>query len=244
MQQQKPNPPDTIRVEERHGHGQPPAKTNVARRRILRLVALFAALAVTAWLVNHDWNRPQADADLIPVVTAEKAGDVESLRQAAASGNATVAARAIAGLAAVGGTQARSDVERALTDRRPELRHAAAAEFSRVTDRHNVAPLNKALASDGNPMVRAAAARSLGELRSWNGLDRLLASMDDPDPFVRRAASDAVQNILGLRFQFDPHGQEQDRRRVIAQVRAELPRLRPAYEAYMRKLESAQESTP
>jgi len=218
--------------------------TNGARRRTLRLAALFAALAVTAWLVNRDWSTPQADADLVPVVTAEKAGDVEALRQAAAGGNATVAARAIAALAAVGGAQARADLERALSDPRPELRHAAAAEFARVSDRHDVAPLNRALADDGNPMVRAAAARSLGELRSWNGLNRLLAAMDDPDPLVRRAAADAVQNVLGLRFQFDPYGQEQDRRRVIAQVRQELPRLRPAHEAYMRKLESANRSTP
>jgi hypothetical protein len=87
----------------------------------------------------------------------------------------------------------RAELYRQLEDPDPELRAEAAAWLD--TDDEGIARLGEILANDPSPLVRAAAAETLGEEESPVAVQLLLRALRDPDPQVVVEALDALEYI-------------------------------------------------
>ena len=66
-----------------------------------------------------------------------------------------------------------------------------------VAGRQELRPALLALLSSEDPVVRAAACTTLGQLRDKGALPALVAALDDPDPLVWEAAWKALKRITG-----------------------------------------------
>ncbi len=206
------------------------------RNRLVRIctwggIAAVLLAAIVFWLTRD----PAETRELRKVERYAEKKDIASLAQAAKNQNAIVARTAVDMLGSVGGDAARTEIERAMTDSRPEVRETAIATYGRVAESGQLRPLEQAWSSPA-PADRAAAARALGQTRSWKGLEIVIAGLYDRDPRVRACSYGAIQNILpGMHFTYDPNAGESVRNGQANQIRANLPLLKRAYEEYMRK---------
>jgi HEAT repeat protein len=219
-------------------------------RKTLTIGGVVAALAVFAlWRGLRDDGSGETDPALRRVAKMEAKADVDALAAVARSGSAAESARALAGLASVGsgprrGTanweaieRARAAIRGSIADPRPEVRAAAARALGAVSATPaDVGELRTALAKDPAPDVRRAAANAIGEMLSWDGTTELVAALDDADPLVRQSAYTAVFRITGTKFKYDADGNRDERRVAMAQIRRELPRIKPAHDDYLRRL--------
>jgi len=200
---------------------------------IFGAIVLAIAGAFVFWMTRE--SGPSAEVRRLQKLADKK--DVSGLAREVSGSNAQVARTAVEKLADVGGADARREIERAWTDARPEVREAVVTNYARVADPQNVSLLAGAMQGTQPPDVRAAAAKSIGQLRAWNGLDALLAGLNDPDPYVRRAAYGALQEVLpGVRWEYNPDQSAPERARAIAAIRSSVPNMKNMYDAYMRKL--------
>lgn len=133
--------------------------------------------------------------------------------------------RRLASEALVGCTDPDTDewlVRNALTDRSPRVGVARRELGARVLAQRRSIPSAGSIArllGDDAPRVRAAAARSLGELGVTVHADDLVASSRDPDPHVRLECILA----LGSLADSDPVGVLRERLRVSARAALEDP---------------------
>lgn len=208
--------------------------------RWLRLAASGVAIAAVAWGGSRLFFRSGPDEpeslQAKQVAQLQHQRDVKGLSQAAKQPDPVLAVRAVQALGDLPGAEARQAVDAAARDARPAVREAAMSQYARVGSRDDVGVLRSAVATDREPAVRAAAAKTLGELRSWNGLEALLAGLNDSDVYVRRCSMAAIERITGVHYPYDADGPADQRARMAAVIRADLPKLKPAYDAYMRKL--------
>jgi HEAT repeat protein len=209
------------------------------RKRLRLLSGGGVALLLLIWLINWRITRPDP-ADTVSVhpqaariAQLQKEKNIPALGQALKDKDPEVARMAVSALAAVSGP---AELRPALVDARPEVRETAFVEYGRLGDRDHVDVINSALTADTSPAVRAAAARSLAELHSWNGLDALLRAVRDPDVFVRRCAMESIQSILSVHYAFNPEASDAELADLVGHIRRELPALRGAYEISLRKL--------
>lgn len=176
-------------------------------------------------------------AELQRITKLTLAKDTGALKAALKHEDPRVAAAAVEGLASIGGASARDEIEPIFRDPRGQVREAAVNQYGQITDRFNVEPLNQAVTQDPAPAVRAAAAKALGNLRSWNGTDALVRGLSDPDPFVRECSYMAIQRIIGVQYQYDPEGPPAQRAQMASLIRRDLPKFRGAYEYDMKRQE-------
>jgi HEAT repeat protein len=207
-----------------------------SRKRLYALVGSGLALMAIVWLFTRDRAPagPPQRPEIARIAQLEAKKDTAALLEATKSEDTEVAQRAVEGLGKIG-PEAREQIQAALRDRRPPVREVAIARLADVTDREHVDVINQTVRADPSPGVRATAARALGQLRAWNGMDTLIAGLNDPDPFVRRCAMEAIKTITGAHYVYDADGTAAQRAQVMAQIRKELPILKRAYDAYMQR---------
>jgi HEAT repeat protein len=68
---------------------------------------------------------------------------------------------------------------------------------SRERDPESASPRIRNALKDSSPLVRAAAAKALGDMRSDDDLALIVAALDDPDASVAISAANAIQEIPG-----------------------------------------------
>jgi HEAT repeat protein len=183
------------------------------------LVRLLAALlAASALLLSGGCGDDEKDASA-RIERLRASGNAEGLGREAASTDAAAAAEAVRALGRLG-QKAWPQVEAALRDSRREVRQEAAAIYPLVAPAGDAAPEMAALVrSDPEPTVRATAVTALGHVRALDEMDAVLAALDDADPLVRQRALDAVERIMGKRYDLGQTPEERSRR--AAQVRAD-----------------------
>jgi HEAT repeat protein len=98
-------------------------------------------------------------------------------------------------LGEIGGARAEQILLRGLDDPDPKLREAAADSLGKIGGVPAVKSLTAVLLKDKEAAVRAAAVRALGDIGDANAAIPLLRALEDPDPYVRRAADDALGRL-------------------------------------------------
>jgi len=93
-----------------------------------------------------------------------------------------------------------------------------AADF--LTASPDVPRLRRLLEESDTPEVRAAAVAGLGEVRDIDSLPQMLDLMASESTVIRMRSFQAVKEILGTDFHFDPHGPPEERAEVIEVYRA------------------------
>ncbi|MBA4062524.1 MAG: hypothetical protein C0501_02235 [Isosphaera sp.] len=85
--------------------------------------------------------------------------------------------------------------------------------------------LKTLLKSATEPGVKAAAVSGLAALDAWDSVPLLLDAMDDPAEAVRARAGAAVAKFVGKDFGFKASAPPDERRAVLAVVRAEYAKM-------------------
>jgi HEAT repeat protein len=80
-----------------------------------------------------------------------------------------------------------------------------------------------------DPVVRATAYTGMGRKDDWDSMPELLTAMEDPDPYVRGQAGAAVAKILRLDMGFKANAPEDERARIIADLRMRYNKLKGHY---------------
>ena len=184
----------------------------------------------------------ETEPELIRIEKLERSKDVPALCQAVHDPNPRVVGRALAGLSRVGGPSAEPAFREALGDSRPQVRQSAALAIGEGGRHELVGAVIETLKSDKSVIVRVAAAKALGQLRDWDGVEPLLAALDDPDRYVRQAAGRSVEQILGIRFSYNPDDSKAHRLQVIAQIRDKLPAAHAQYDKFMKRTQKERPS--
>lgn len=193
--------------------------------RLLLCVALILA-GVAIWRLVTDGDDSVAGLDPVAgrIGRYRRRGDLDALAREAAGGDAAVAVQAVEALGYAGPGSV-PYLERAMKDPRPEVREAAAIALGRAADRDRTGALVRAVSADRSPNVRAAAATALGVMYAYNEMPKLLKALDDPDRMVRRRAAAATRRITGIDFGYRADAPREQRRRIVARMRALWPRM-------------------
>jgi len=113
-----------------------------------------------------------------------------------------------------GGDKSVAIIEKALTNKQPSVRSAAAYALGTVGGPKAVPPLEKALI-DGDPTVRSSAAWALGHIRGRSARDLLIAKLEvERDPTVYGV----IHTTLKRAFPEDP---------VVTEALAKAPPISP-----------------
>ncbi len=195
-----------------------------------RLCVLLGAAGVVAialivrWAMRSDSDLAGLSPEAARIERLRRRGDLDALSAETRNpdtGTAVLAAQALARM----GPSAAGHVEAALADARPRVREAAAIALGRVAGRRKAGRLAQLLREDDSANVRAAAARALNEARAYEEMDALLQGMSDDSPLVRRWSGQAVEQITGMSFGYDPEAPAPQRQRAITQVRDLWPSM-------------------
>jgi hypothetical protein len=124
--------------------------------------------------------------------------------------------------------------ERFNTSSAPEEKIRAARDFIRHGENARV-EIRAALSQHDalEPEVVAPLLQATGKTRDYRSMPTLLDLLEHPDPEVRGAAGTAVQKILGADFGFRANAPEDERARLIQEMRHDFevagPRLQEFY---------------
>src|SRR4051812_40961603 len=178
------------------------------RRRLYAMAGGGLGILLLVWLVIREKTPAAAPErpEIARITKLEEKKDTKALIEATRSEDPEVAQRAIDAASRVGGSAILEQLQPTLRDRRPAVREVALTRYAELTDRDHVDAINDVVLHDPSPGVRATAAKSLGQLRSWNGMETLLAGLSDRDPFVRRCAFEAIKTITGAHYVYNPDG--------------------------------------
>ena len=178
-----------------------------------RLMLAVAVVAMAAALVGCGGS---GDPDTDRVNRLQKQGNAAALEQEVEKADTRVACLAVRALGRMG-PQAQPQIEKALKSQYAEVRQEAALVYPRAVRGTAAPPLASAARTDGEPNVRAAAVTALGHMAAVDEIETLLAAVEDPDPLVRRRASEAIARIMGRIYDFS--GTPQQRHEAAALVR-------------------------
>lgn len=195
-------------------------------------IAVGVLFVAALWLFFSKPSLPgDPDAALDRIVRMERAKDIKGLTGALTDSNVSVACAASTALARVAGGQANEALRPLLSDERPELRSAVASALAATGDPSNVSSLADLLKNDKVPAVRASAANALGALNDWDGVEPLLAALNDADAEVRQASINMIEQYVGLKIPgFKANGPANpERKKAIDGIRKMLPRAHDAW---------------
>lgn len=183
-------------------------------KRIARRLALALGLLAAAGLLPGCGSGKDPEVERINRLREQK--NTAALEQEIAAKDPKISSVAVRALGQVG-PEARPQIERAMQDTRSEIRREAVAVYPQ-TSSGPAAPVLAAVArTDPDAAVRAVAVTSLGRMRALDEMETLLAAVEEPDPLVRRRASDAIALIMGARYDFS--GTDAERHRTVLEVR-------------------------
>ncbi|HXF06209.1 MAG TPA: HEAT repeat domain-containing protein [Blastocatellia bacterium] len=120
---------------------------------------------------------------------------VPALREATRDREASVRAAVAWALGEIGDLSAEADIIRLLRDRDALVRREAARSLGRLQSPRAVPALSQALLTDGEAEVRRQAAWALGLIGDAAALTALGEATRAPDPYLSRAAFDAIKQI-------------------------------------------------
>lgn len=179
----------------------------------VRLMLAVAVATMAAALVGCGGG---GDPDTDRINRLQKQGNAAALEQEVEKADPRVACLAVRALGRIG-PQAQPQIEKALQSQHPEVRQEAALVYPRAVRGTAAPPLASAARTDAEANVRAAAVTALGHMAAVDEIETLLAAVEDPDPLVRRRASEAIARIMGRTYDFS--GTPQQRREMAARVR-------------------------
>lgn len=189
------------------------------RIKILIAIAALLALAVGARLIFPGSElADQQDPVVKKVGELAAAKDVAGLAEQVSGKNGRAAEMAVLAMGKLG-KAARSHIERAMTDSRPGVREKAATAFSQVAVRQDADKLAEMVQTDKSADVRAAAVSGLRRMQAFQEMEAVLRAMEDPDPIVRRRASQAATKFAGVTVQYDPEGTPEQYRQGARRMR-------------------------
>ena len=163
--------------------------------------AIALVLGAGVWWFTRSSDTSHEPPKLRAVAKLEQKKDTKALLAALKDPDPEVAIRAAQALGTIGDNTIQAAYQPALSDSRPDVRAAAVRSYASIASDAQVAPLAQAVETDPEPAVRAAAAQSIGRMRSMNGADALIKGLSDRDVAVRQASIGAIQSILrGMRF--------------------------------------------
>lgn len=193
----------------------------------------IVVVAVLAWWLAGHWGdagrlaqSPDRDDRIRAIDMLRGRGDEASRRmllRLCGDGDVRVAMTAVWALGEARDGQGARLLRQILQDRsrRAKVRGEAAAALGKAKG-VDPAVLADILTRDGEPDVRAGAARGLHHLRSPKAAAALLAALTDADKRVRREAIGALQNMMLRRFPYDPELPASRQRQVLADIEAYL----------------------
>lgn len=121
---------------------------------------------------------------------------VPALREATRDREASVRAAVAWAVGEIGDLSAEGDVIRLLRDKDALVRREAARSLGKLQSRRAVPALGQVLLTDDEAEVRRQAAWALGQIGDAAGLSALGEAARAPDPYLSRAAFDAIEQIM------------------------------------------------
>jgi HEAT repeat protein len=221
------------------------ATTNPKNSKLLAFstgfLVLVAAVALVLWLVDSrtgNVEKLSGSAKAVDRMEAvDKAGKSSSggaskaLEKLSRDRDENVAVRAIWALGDSPGDRNRDALRRIVTDKsvRPRVRGEAAAALGKHEDAGS-AILKDTLVGDGDPQVRAGAAKGLsrvaGRQKTVEGaksiIPQLSRALEDPDPNVRAWAITAIHKLIVRRFQYSATASPETQQEQIEAIRKYL----------------------
>ena len=217
------------------------------RRRVVVVEAAVSVFVVAMLLVGC--NDPADDlrsGDLNERIQAirqlaREGGDsaAQQIAEAVAHPDEATAAEAVRGLGRIAKPRAAEAlVAVAEADKRPRVRAEAAVQLGRRRDASAARTLRALVKSDPDPVVRGAAAMGLGHQGNLADVTGLLdVAESDPDPVVQSRAVGAIEQMIGLRFKFDPWASDEERAKAMQRVRY----LAPHAATFLQEWQAAQD---
>ncbi len=206
------------------------------RTKILIVIAALLAVVVGA---NVFFGGSDPDGQEDPVVRKiQELADAEDVAGLAEQVRGSDERSAGIALLAMGklGAAARPHIERAMTDARPAVREKAATAFSRVAVRQEATKLAEMAQGDSSANVRAAAVSGLRRMQAFQEMEAVLRALEDPDPIVRRRASQAATKFAGVTVQYDPEGSREQIRQGARRMRQYWESEKAGLTRYWRQL--------
>lgn len=203
------------------------------RRRYAQWAAVLLAAAALAGCGKEDPERTR-------IQRFREKGDAKALAQETENERPEVAASAIEALGSLG-AKGLPYVEKALQDKRPRVREAAAVAYARAAtkDQPALSGLATVARSDPSPDVRAAAVTGLGQAHAVDEMETLLSALEDEDRTVRVRAAAAVARIIGRRYETYVDGTPQQRHEAVGLLRAVWPNLAGPTRMYLKSQQDA-----
>ena len=218
---------------------------NIRTRTLAALVAAAMAGTGTSGCSDSGAALQSGDADARIRAIHELAAQgtdaaARQLGAAARHEDARTAGEALAALGRVPGAEAgRVLAEAAAKDPRPALRQAAVMALTQRGGAEARPALRQAVRADPAPEVRGEAAAGQARVGTLEDVDLLVeaATADGNSPAVGREIA-AIEQLLGVRFRYDPVASPEERQEALRRVRAcapDLAKKRQAWWDYSKK---------
>jgi len=111
----------------------------------------------------------------------------------------------------------------------------AATDLGRLGSPVALDPLSRCMRSETRPRVRAAAARSLAKIGTWDAVAVLVEGMNDEALVVRQASDTAVVSMIGRDWQFDPTWEAEERGPWLEQFAEHVDSERGGWESWQKR---------
>ena len=217
-------------------------------RRWIAVAVTGGALLLVVWSAAREKPANHLDAQIENVRTLALKKDQEGLAASIKHPDVRVATAGVIYYTQVAGQQAVPVLcETIKAHPNEEVRNQAVvsmAQAAKSSDAEAVATLNTVLSTDPSPRLRAAAARSLGAIWAWEGLDSLVPALDDKDVQVRECAIRSVDHIIGVVFPYNANDAPQKRRAFIKHLQSNLPHMHTLYTKFHQSLADKEHKAP
>lgn len=211
--------------------------------RPVALMAACAAALMAVWPAgcsdpSADLNSPDSDVcreALRECAKSDADGVVERVAEVVAHDDTMVAVEAVRALGSMRTARAieiLGEVASGARDKRNAIRQEAAIQLGRQQGPEALEVLRKVVKVDPDPGVRAAAITSLRWRQSLKDVPLLVEVAEtETDRVVQARAVRAVEQLVSLRFGYDPASSAEERQKAIGRMRRKaLTAARSVYE--------------
>jgi len=211
--------------------------------RPVALMAACAAALMAVWSAgcsdpSADLNSPDSDVcreALRECAKSNADGVVDRVAEVVAHDDTMVAVEAVRTLGSMRTARAvgiLGEVASGARDKRNAIRQEAVIQLGRQQEPEVLEVLRKVVKVDPDPRVRAAAVTSIAWQRSLKDVPLLVEVAEtETDRVVQARAVRAVEQLISLRFGYDPASSSEERKKAIGRMRRKaLTAAREVYE--------------